>query len=419
MTIAYFIPTYPMPSLTFIRREILALEADGFTVHRFSLRRFDGELVEEADRREEKKTHALLKAGGLRIAMALVGEFVARPRRWMIALTMAVKRGRRSGRGLLLHLIYFAEACLLRRLLAGCGGRHLHVHFGTNAAETALLCRLLGGPPYSITVHGPEEFDAPQALGLREKIRHAAFVVAISQFTRSQLYRWCDLADWAKIHVIRCGLDEVFLNAAAVPVPDRPKLVNVGRLSEQKGQLLLVQAAAILQERGYDFELVIVGDGPMRAEVQQLINDRGLSGHVRITGFLNNQDVRRELESARALVLPSFAEGLPVVIMEALALGRPVISTHIAGIPELVEPGVSGWLVPAGAIPPLVDAMAELLSADGAELNQMGQSGRVRVAEWHDARTEAAKLAELFSNPLLTANPPVENRIATNFVTVP
>ena len=309
MTIAYFIPTYPMPSQTFIRREILALEADGFTVHRFSLRRFDGDLADEADRSEEKKTRALLKAGGFAIARAFVGEFVARPRRWMIALIKAVKLGGRSERGLLRHFAYFAEACLLRRLLADCGARHLHVHFGTNAAETALLCRLLGGPPYSITVHGPEEFDSPQALGLREKIRHAAFVVAISQFTRSQLYRWCDLADWAKIHVIRCGLDEGFLNAAAVPVSDRPTLVNVGRLAEQKGQLLLVQAAAILQERGYDFELVIVGDGPMRAEIQQLINDRGLDGHVRITGFLSNQDVRRELESARRLSFPALPKG--------------------------------------------------------------------------------------------------------------
>jgi colanic acid/amylovoran biosynthesis glycosyltransferase len=314
------------------------------------------------------------------------------------------------------HLVYFAEACLLRRLLAECGARHLHVHFGTNAAATALLCRLLGGPAYSITIHGPEEFDSPQSLGLCEKIRHAAFVVAVSEFTRSQLYRWCDLADWAKIHVIRCGLDEVFLNAAAVPVPDRPKLVNVGRLSEQKGQLLLVQAAAMLQERGCDFELVMVGEGSMRAEIEKQINDRGLSGHVRITGLLSNHEVRRELESARGLVLPSFAEGLPVVIMETLALGRPVISTYVAGIPELVLPGVNGWLVPAGAAEPLVDAMAELLSSSAAELDQMGRSGRERVAQWHVARTEAGKLAELFSNPLTTADRPVEHRIAANYV---
>jgi colanic acid/amylovoran biosynthesis glycosyltransferase len=412
MTIAYFIPTYPMPSLTFIRREIVALEARGFTIHRFSLRRFAGALADQADRSEEEKTCALLELGALAFAMAITREFVAQPWQWMIAMMTAVKLGRRSDRGLFLHLVYFAEACLLRRLLADCGARHLHVHFGTNAAATALLCRLLGGPAYSITIHGPEEFDSPQALGLREKIRQAAFVVAISEFTRSQLYRWCDLADWAKIHVVRCGLDEVFLNATAVPVPDRPKLVNVGRLSEQKGQVLLVQAAARLRDQGHDFELVIIGNGPMREELEQRINDHGLCGQVRITGFLSNQEVRREIESARGLVLPSFAEGLPVVIMEAMALGRPVICTHVAGIPELVEPGVNGWLVPAGAVLPLVDAMTDLLSSDKAELDRMGRAGRARVALRHVVRTEASKLAALFADPATKVDQPNHHGIA-------
>jgi colanic acid/amylovoran biosynthesis glycosyltransferase len=201
-----------------------------------------------------------------------------------------------------------------------------------------------------------------------------------------------------------------------VPVPDRPKLVNVGRLSEQKGQLLLVHAAARLRQQGQDFELVIIGNGPMREKIEQQIIDLGLSGQVRITGFLSNHDVRRELESARALVLPSFAEGLPVVIMEALALGRPVISTYIAGIPELVEPGVNGWLVPAGALLPLVDAMADLLSSDAAELDQMGRAGRARVADRHEVRTEAAKLAALFPNPATTTDRPNHHEIALDSV---
>ena len=161
-------------------------------------------------------------------------------------------------------------------------------------------------------------------------------------------------------------------------MPDRPRLVTVGRLAEQKGQLLLVEAAAMLSERCPDFELVIVGDGPMRGELERAIGRHGLGGRVRITGFLDNRGVRRELEAARALVLPSFAEGLPVVIMEAMALGRPVIATAIAGIPELVEPGRTGWLVPAGAVEPLVVAMAEVLAADPAELGRMGARRRPR-----------------------------------------
>jgi glycosyltransferase involved in cell wall biosynthesis len=182
------------------------------------------------------------------------------------------------------------------------------------------------------------------------------------------------------------------------------RLVNVGRLSEQKGQLLLVEAAAKLQEQGYDFELVIVGDGPLRSAIEQRIGELGLGERVRLAGVLSNSDVRQELLAARALVLPSFAEGLPVAIMEALALGRPVISTYIAGIPELVQPGINGWLVPPGAVTPLVDAMAEVLTADPSELDHMGRAGAELVAQQHGACTEAHKLARLFSEPHVGAN---------------
>jgi glycosyltransferase involved in cell wall biosynthesis len=394
-TIAYVLPTYPMPSQTFIRREIAALEARGWTVHRFAMRRFDRELAEAADRAEQDRTEYILDAGKAGLARDLLGEFPGRPRRWLSALKAAVRMGRRSEKGVLRHLIYLAEAARLRRRLAEGGARHLHAHFGTNAAAVAMLCRILGGPPYSLTIHGPEEFDAPGPLALREKARHADFVVAISHFTRSQLCRWCATEDWPRIHVVRCGLDGVFLAGPATPVPDRPRLVTVGRLAEQKGQLLLVEAAARLGERCPDFELVIVGDGPLRGELERAIDRAGLRDRVRITGFLDNHGVRRELEAARALVLPSFAEGLPVVIMEAMALGRPVISTSIAGIPELVEPGKSGWLVPAGAVEPLVEAMAEALAADPAELDRMGRAGAARAAGQHDADIEAGKLAAL------------------------
>jgi glycosyltransferase involved in cell wall biosynthesis len=398
MIIAYLTPIYPLPSQTFIRREIAALENQGFTIQRFTLRRFTDGLVDEADRAEQEQTCAILEAGALGLAKGLVLEAVTRPRQWYRALVTAIRMGIRSERGLIRHLIYFAEACVFRRMLANCGAEHVHSHFGSNSAGIACMCKLLGGPPYSITIHGPEEFDAPRPLSLREKVRHAAFAVAISQFTRSQLYRWCALEDWRKIHVIHCGVDGIFLAATAVPVPDRPRLVNVGRLSEQKGQLLLVEAAARLRDRGLDFELVIVGDGPMRGAIERLINQLDLQEQVRVTGYLSNQRVLEELLAARALVLPSFAEGLPVVIIEALALGRPVVSTQIAGIPELVEPGASGWLVPAGAIEPLVDAMAEVLTALPAELDRMGRAGAARVAEQHAVLTEAGKLATLILN---------------------
>ena len=400
MNIAYLMPTYPMPSATFIRREVAALEAAGVTVHRFAARRFAGELSDAADRVEQERTCYILDAGPWGLAVALIAEAVTRPGRWLAAVAATIRLGRRSEQGMIWHLIYLAEACLLRHRLARCGVHHVHVHFGTNAASVALLCRMLGGPSYSITIHGPEDFDAPRQLALRDKVHHAAFVVAISQFTRSQLCRWAAPDDWRKIHVIHCGLDEIFLSPVLTPVPVQARLVNIGRLSEQKGQLLLVEAAAHLHAQDVSFELVIVGDGPLRGELERLIDHHGLEGRVRITGFLDNQGVRRELQAARALVMPSFAEGLPVVIMEALALGRPVISTHIAGIPELVEPGRNGWLVPAGAVEPLVTAMSAALTSSTSALEAMGRAGAARVAEQHNVVIEVKKLADLFADSL-------------------
>jgi colanic acid/amylovoran biosynthesis glycosyltransferase len=196
------------------------------------------------------------------------------------------------------------------------------------------------------------------------------------------------------------------LEHGPAPIPQAPRLISLARLVEQKGQAILIQAAACLRDRGQDFELVIVGDGPMRGELERLIDQLGLNGLVRLAGTLSDQQVFQELLDARAMVLPSFAEGLPGVFLEAMALGRPVISTYIAGIPELVEPGKNGWLVPAGAVEPLVEAMAEALTADPAEIERMGRAGALRVAEQHTVDTEIPKLTTLFANAGATTNRP-------------
>ena len=176
--------------------------------------------------------------------MAVLRTAACRPRAFGARASMAVKAGRVSERGLFRNLVYLAEACVLLRWLAELGIEHVHAHYGTNSAMVAMLCRMLGGPPYSFTMHGPEEFDAPRSLSLREKIHHAAFVVAITEFTRSQLYRWADYADWPKIHVVRVGVSPMFLEHGPSPIPAAPRLVNIGRITEQKGQATLIQAAA-------------------------------------------------------------------------------------------------------------------------------------------------------------------------------
>jgi len=396
MKIAYLINQYPHVSHSFIRREIAALEANGVEVQRFSIRRPTVKLTDPADVSEAAKTTVLLDAGVAGLAASALKTAASRPLRFCRAMQMAWRLGRRSERGVLRHMVYVAEACMLLKLTDA----HIHAHFGTNSAAVAMLSRILGGPSYSFTVHGPEEFDHPAALSLKEKIENASFIIAISEFGRSQLYRWCDLPDWPKISVIHCGVDQSFMNADSPAIPQSRRFVCVGRLCEQKGQLLLVQAAAQLANSGMQFELTLVGDGPMRPQIETLIHQHNLQSIVRITGWASGQQVRDEILAARAMVLPSFAEGLPVVLMEALALSRPVISTYVAGIPELVEHNVNGWLVPAGSIEALTNAMRQALETPLDQLAQMGQAGRTRAIANHDVAKEAAKLKELFQQSI-------------------
>lgn len=394
--IAYFINEYPKVSHSFIRREILALERQGFDIMRIALRGWDGELVDREDQQERKLTRYVLQNGFFDLAWALLRALLIAPVRFVSALALAIRMGRRSDRPMYYHLIYLAEACRILPWLRSFGATHVHAHFGTNSAEVVMLAHQLGGPPYSFTAHGPEEFDRPQFIGLGEKIRRSAFVVAISSFGRSQLYRWVEQEHWAKIHVVHCGLEPAFHSMAPVPPPVLPRLVCVARLSEEKGQLLLIEAAARLAAKGIRFELVLAGDGKMRGEVEALIKKHALVDHIRISGWISGEQVREEILRARGVVQPSFAEGLPVVIMEAMALRRPVLTTYIAGIPELVLPGKNGWLIPAGSIDDLTAAMETLLSMPTDELQIMGEAAYIRVLERHSIDTEAAKLAELF-----------------------
>jgi len=393
--IAYFVNQYPKVSHSFIRREILALEGQGFEVQRIALRGWDDDLVDAADERERSKTRHVLRGGLIPLALAVVGTLLSRPGRFLSALALSIRMGWRAERPLAYHLAYLAEACRMLPWLKSFGATHLHAHFGTNSAEVAMLVHVLGGPPFSFTAHGPEEFDKPQFIGLGEKIRRASFVVAISSFGRSQLQRWVEHQHWPKIHVVHCGLERAFYDVPPVPPTSAPRLVCVGRLNEQKGQALLVEAAGRLVEDGVPLELVLAGDGEMRAPIEALIGRLGLSNHVRITGWVSSDTVRSEILAARGLVLPSFAEGLPVVLMEAMALRRPVLATYVGGIPELVQPGENGWLVPAGSLDALVDAMKAFLTCPVEELARMGESAHRRAVERHSIDREAAKLRAL------------------------
>jgi glycosyltransferase involved in cell wall biosynthesis len=260
----------------------------------------------------------------------------------------------------------------------------------------ARLASRLSDIPYSFTVHGPDEFDAPIQLDLKGKIADCAFCVAISSFGRSQLMRWSSFEDWSKIEVVRCGVDSSFLDRPqGTPLPEAPHFCTIARLSAQKGVPLLLEAANRLKREGETFSLTIIGDGEMRVEVERLIGRHGLEDCVRLAGLASSDEVVEHLLASRAMVLPSFAEGLPVVIMEALALSRSVIVSAIAGTPELVD-DQCGWLVPAGSVDKLVEALRRALDASVSELEAMGEVGRARVAVMHNSWLNGQQLNALF-----------------------
>ncbi len=396
LRVAYLVNQYPAGSHTFIRREIHALESQGIVVQRIALRGWDTDLIDPQDLAERTLTQYVLVRGVRGLLSALVRTALVSPRRLLKAARLAWLMSRESDRPLAVHLAYLAEACVIRRWTSAQGALHLHAHFATNPAELAMLAHELDGPPYSFTAHGSDIMDRPAQIGLQHTVRHAAFVVAVCSFGRSQFFKWVPHGLWDRVRVVRCGLDPEYGKTASPATQRSRRLLCIGRLSKEKGQLLLVQAAQLVTAAGIEFELALAGDGPMRAEIEEQILRLGLAARVRITGWLDSAAIERELGLARALVVPSLSEGLPVVIMEAMAARRPVIAPYLAGIPELVRNGSNGWLFPAGDVVALAAAMQACLAADDNELRLRGDTARTDVLGAHDVNAETHKLAQLF-----------------------
>ncbi|TZG26194.1 glycosyltransferase family 4 protein [Sphingomonas montanisoli] len=394
MTLAYLLNSYPMTSTTFIRREIEAIERAGVPVKRFAVRHWSETLVDPADVAEQARTEYLLTRNIGVLLIGAVCALVTRPRKiaaswpaWRVML-------RASGSGLVRHIGYLLQAIRLQHRCARLGITHIHAHFSTNAAGVAMLCRLIGGPAYSFTVHGPDELVDPAVNAITVKTQHARSIIAISGYCRARLHNALppDLHD--RIVIIPCGIEPAAY--AGMPPPSGSDLLCVGRLCPQKGQVEIPAAVAALAERFPDLRVLLVGDGESRPTVEAAIAQHKVADRVRLLGWRSNDEVRALLGQARALLLPSHAEGLPVVIMEALASGRPVISTTIAGIPELVD-DTCGWLYPAGSVEGLRDAIAAALEASPERLATMGEEGRQRVAERQDIDRIAPQLLALFA----------------------
>ena len=393
MNIAYILNSYPQPSHSFIRREIRALEAQGHTITRLAMRAGDAPLVDMQDIEEAAATQYVLRAGVLPLMRALIATILPAPSSFFKALCLAVSCGRRSEVGVIKHLIYLVEAAYVVQVCEAAEVTHAHAHFGTNAATVAMLARALGGTTYSFTVHGPEEYDAPRALSLGTKVARSKFTVAITSYGRSQLSRWAKPVHWDKIKVVHCAIEPSHF-PAPIPLPTgAPRFVAIGRFVEQKGQLLALTAMAELVKTHADAHLTLIGDGEMRSQIEARIDALELGENITLTGWVDEGRILHELQSAHALLMPSFAEGLPMVIMEAMAAGRIVIATYIAGIPELVQQGKTGWLVPAGDTKALAKAMRDMAETPTETLTEMTLASHARVMQRHDVVTEATKLA--------------------------
>ena len=394
MKIAYLLNSYPMTSTTFIRREIEALAADGVEVLRFASRPWSEPLVDPLDRAEQQRTQYLLSGNIIRLFEAFVFELLVNPLRLLRAMGAALTLWHHAGAGFGRHAAYLLQAIYFKNQVRAAGVGHVHAHFATNAAAIAMLAEMLGGAGYSFTAHGPSEFENTDRLSFELKMSRARFVVAISSFGRVQLVRASRIAHWPKIAIVHCGLAMADFQPTANPA--NRVLVNVARFNAQKGQLLIPAAVARLRDEFPDLKVVLIGDGEERATLEAEIARHDVAGMIELRGWQSNDEVRQAIVQSRALLLPSFAEGLPVVIMEAFALGRPVISTLIAGIPELVD-ARCGWLAPAGDVDALASAIRDALAASPDQLADMGAEARRRGLARHDVAESARRLKALFT----------------------
>ena len=399
--IAYLTGQYPEVSLTFILREVEGLRALGADVRTCSIRETPPEQHPgPAEKAAAASTfHVLKTARNPLPLLAAQSPALRMPRRYFGALALALRTRAPGLRALIYQLIFFVEATVLARHLKREKIDHLHNHFVFGSATVAMLASELTGIPYSFTLHGPADLLEPYRWRLDEKTARAEFVCVISHYARSQLMFFSDPAHWHKIRIIHCGVDPALYDRPAGPPlparrPDEIRLVFVGRLAPVKGLRVLLEALAQLTEELPQLHLVLVGDGPDRANLEAAAAPLGDS--VTFTGYLSQAEVAQAMQGADICVLPSFAEGVPVVLMEAMASRKPVVATQVAGVGELVEDGENGFIVPPGDMEMLADRI-RTLAGDAKLRARMGAKGRARVCAEFDIADEVTRLAALFA----------------------
>jgi len=395
---ACVVSRYPAVSHAFIVREVRALRQRGIDVHTFTIRRPAPEdLLSAVDREEHARTFAVLPPRPLKLIASHLRAFATHPLRYFATLGTALRLSTPGVRPRLWRLFYFGEAMLVWGECRRRGLRHLHAHFANVGSEVALLAARFGGPEWSwsFMMHGSTELFSETPHRLPEKIRRAQLVVCNSDFTRAQLMKLVERSEWDKLHVVRCGID------AGAFAPSRPRsggplrVLTVGRLVPGKGHALLVEALYALRARGVEVEATFVGDGPERAGLESLARELMLHRHVRFAGAVGQDELPQWYAQADAFCLPTLAEGLGVVLLEAMAAELPVVSTRVMGVPEVVEDEATGLLVSPGRVDELADAL-ERLAASPDLCERLGRHGRMRVDTEFALDAATSRLIELF-----------------------
>ncbi len=407
MRIAYLVGRYPAVSHTFILREVQALRRLGVEVETISIHRArETDTLSEVDREEAGRTFSVLPPSWSRLIEAHLVAALTRPRGYLRALALAARLGRPGLRGALWALFYFAEAGLVWRHCRRLDIDHIHVHHLNQASDVAMLTIEIEGQranrrrwTWSFSIHGPDEFFDVSLHRLREKAISASAVSCISDFARSQVMTVLDEDQWGKLWVIHNGIDPDWFT----PPPARENgagplhVLYIGRMVPVKGQAVLLEAIDQLRRAGLDIQATMIGEGVRREALARVVRDRRLEHVVELPGAVGQDTLRHYYEKADIFALPSFAEGIPGVLMEAMAMGLPVVSTRIAGIPELVDDGHSGFIVPPGRVDALANALHRL-AADVKLRRIMGERGRAKVVAEFSIEPSARQMKEMFSS---------------------
>jgi glycosyltransferase involved in cell wall biosynthesis len=395
--LVYLLSCYPAVSHTFFLSEIRELRKQGFTVEAASINPPDRPLssMPATEVEEAEKTFYIKSAGAAGAAAIAAKTLLLRPAVFGRGLMTALRLGRWDPAATVYALLYFAEALILGDWMRLHGHRHLHIHFCGPVATVGMLVSAAWGFSYSLTVHGPDEFYDVEKFYVRQKVERARFILCISDFCRSQLMRIAAPEHWDKMHVVRLGIDPtIFFPMQKPPEPKHTlEILCVGRLVPSKGQLILLRACDLLHSQGYSLKVRLVGAGPDRENLEAFARQKGIS--VIFEGAKSHDETRQLLGRADIFALASFAEGVPVALMEAMAMEIPCVSTRVAGIPELIRDGLDGLLVPASSAEALASAL-QRLSEDPLLRRSLGVAGCKRVLGLYNLPQNVGSLARVF-----------------------